>query len=29
MLNWLSLEHDLAKEEEKKHKKLLNEYRRK
>lgn len=29
ILNWLSLEMDLAKEEEKRNKKLLNQYRRK
>lgn len=29
MLNWLSLEMDLAKEEEKRNKELLNQYKRK
>jgi len=28
MLNWLSLEMDLSKEQEKKNKQLLNQYRR-
>jgi len=28
MLNWLSLEMDLSKEEEKRNKKLLNQYKR-